>query len=127
MDRTMNPSDLIGKYIADLNDWRGKTLADLRKIIHDVDPEVIEEWKYMGNPVWYHNGQILLAKAFKDKVKLTFPQGASLPDPDKILNNGLEGNNWRAIDLYEGDRINEPALKDMIRAAIALNDSKTKS
>ncbi len=127
MDRTMNPSDLIGKYIADLNDWRGKTLADLRKIIHDVDPEVIEEWKYMGNPVWYHNGQILLAKAFKDKVKLTFPQGASLPDPDKVFNNGLEGNNWRAIDLYEGDRINEPALKDMIRAAIALNDSKTKS
>jgi hypothetical protein len=123
----MNPSELIDKYIADLADWRGKMLSDLRNIIHDVDPEVIEEWKYMGNPVWYNNGQILLAKAYKDKIKLTFPQGASLPDPDKIFNNGLEGNKWRTIDLYEDDRINEPALKDMIRAAIALNDSKTKS
>jgi hypothetical protein len=122
----MNPSELIDKYVADLADWRGKLLADLRRIIHDVDPEVIEDWKYMGNPVWYHNGQILLAKAFKDKVKLTFPTGAGLPDPKRIFNNGLEGNKWRAIDLYEGDRINEPALKEIIHAAVDLNDFKTK-
>jgi hypothetical protein len=117
----MNPSELIDKYIADLKDWRGKMLVDLRKIIRDADPEIIEEWKYMGSPVWYHNGQILLANAYKDKVKLTFPQGASLPDPDKLFNAGLEGNKWRATDLYKGDRISELALKEIIRAAVAQN------
>ncbi len=117
----MNASELIDKFIADLTDWRGKMLADLRKIIHEADPEIIEEWKYMGSPVWYHNGQILLANAYKDKVKLTFPQGASLPDPDKLFNNGLEGNKWRAIDLFEGDRINERALEGLVRAAVAHN------
>jgi hypothetical protein len=117
----MNPSELIDKYIADLADWRGKMMVDIRKIIRDADPEVIEEWKYKGSPVWYHNGQILLANAYKNKVKLTFPQGAILPDPDKLFNAGLEGNKWRAIDLYEGDRINELALKEIIRAAVAQN------
>jgi hypothetical protein len=119
----INPSGLIDKYIADLADWRGKMLADLRNIIHDADPEIIEEWKWMGSPCWSHDGLILVANAHKDKVKLTFSQGASLPDPDKIFNAGLEGNKWRAIDLYEDDRINESALKNIIRAAVVLNTS----
>jgi hypothetical protein len=117
----MNPSELIDKYIADLTDWRGKTLVNLRKIIRDADPEIIEEWKWMGTPVWSHNGLILVANAHKDKVKLTFSQGASLPDPDKLFNAGLEGNRWRAIDFHEGDGINERALKNIIRAAVAYN------
>jgi len=117
----MNPSELIDKYIADLTDWRGKMLVNLRKIIRDADPEIIEEWKWMGSPVWSHNGLILVANAHKDKVKLTFSQGASLPDPDKLFNAGLEGNKWRAIDFHEGDGINERALRDIIRAAVAHN------
>jgi hypothetical protein len=122
----MNPSELIDKYIAGLADWRGKMLADLRKIIHDADPGIIEEWKWMGSPAWSHDGLILVANAHKDKVKLTFSQGASLPDPDKIFNTGLEGNRWRAIDLYEGDRIDEGALKELIRAAVAHNSAGRK-
>jgi len=117
----MKPSKLIDKYIADLTDWRGKMLANLRKIIRDADPEIIEEWKWMGTPVWSHNGLISVANAHKDKVKLTFAQGASLPDPDKLFNAGLEGNKWRAIDFHESDRINERALKNIIRAAVAYN------
>jgi len=96
-------------------------LANLRKIIRDADPEIIEEWKWMGTPVWSHNGLISVANAHKDKVKLTFAQGASLPDPDKLFNAGLEGNKWRAIDFHESDRINERALKNIIRAAVAYN------
>ena len=123
----MKPSELIDRQIADLADWRGKMLADLRKIIHDADPEIIEEWKWMGSPCWSHDGLIVVANAHKDKVKVTFAQGASLPDPDKLFNNGLEGNRWRAIDLYEGDRVDERALKNLIRAAVALNlESKRK-
>lgn len=117
----MNPSELIDKYIADLTDWRGKMLANLRKIIHDAAPEIIEEWKWMGSPSWSHDGLILVANAHKDKVKLTFSQGASLPDPDKLFNAGLEGNKWRAVDFHEGDRIDEGALKNIIRAAVAHN------
>lgn len=117
----MKASELIDKKIADLPDWRGKMLADLRKIIHDTDHEIVEEWKWMGTPVWSHNGLILVANAHKDKVKLTFSQGASLPDPDKLFNAGLEGNKWRAIDFHEGDRINERALKNIIGAAVAHN------
>jgi len=117
----MNPSELIDKKIADLADWRGKMLANLRNIIHDADPKIIEEWKWMGSPCWSHDGLILVANAHKDKVKLTFSQGASLPDPDKIFNAGLEGNRWRAIDLHEGDRYNERALKNIIRSAVAHN------
>ena len=101
-------------------------LANLRKIIHDADPEIIEEWKWMGTPCWYHDGLILVANAHKDKVKLTFSQGASLPDPDKLFNAGLEGNKWRAIDFHEGDRINERALKNIIRAAVAYNRARLK-
>jgi hypothetical protein len=117
----MKASELIDKKIADLPDWRGKMLADLRKIIHDADHEMVEEWKWMGTPVWSHNGLILAANAHKDKVKLTFSQGASLPDPDNLFNAGLEGNKWRAIDFHEGDRINERALKNIIGAAVAHN------
>jgi hypothetical protein len=117
----MKPSELIDKQIADLADWRGKMLADLRKIIHDADPEIIEEWKWMGSPAWSHDGLIAVANAHKDKVKLTFSQGASLPYPDKLFNAVLEGNKWRAIDFHEGDIINEPALKNIIRAAVAYN------
>jgi hypothetical protein len=117
----MNPSELIDKYIAARTDWRGKMLAQLRKIIHDADPEIVEEWKWMGSPVFSCDGIILVANAHKDKVKMTFAQGAHLPDPDKVFNAGLGGNRWRAIDLYEGDEINERALKTLVRAAVAYN------
>ena len=116
-----NPSELIDKRIADLTDWRGKMLANLRKVIHEADPEIVEEWKWMGSPCWSHDGLIAVANPHKDKVKLTFAQGASLPDPDKLFNAGLEGNRWRAIDFHEGDRINVRALKNIIRAAVAYN------
>jgi len=115
----MKPSDLIDKYIAGLADWRGQMLANIRKIIHDADPGIIEEWKWMGSPCWYHDGLISVANAHKDKVKLTFYQGASLPG--KLFNAGLEGNKWRAIDFHEGDKINAVALKVLIRAAVAYN------
>jgi hypothetical protein len=117
----MNPSELIDKRIADLADWRGKTLANIRKAILDADPEIVEEWKWMGSPCWSHDGLICVANAHKDKVKVTFAQGASLPDPDKIFNNGLDGNRWRAIDLYEGDKVDERALKNLIRTAAVHN------
>jgi hypothetical protein len=120
----MNPSEIIDKYIADLSDWRGKTFANLRKIILKADPEIVEEWKWMGSPVWSHNGLILVANAHKNKVKLTFAQGASLPDPDKLFNASLKGNKWRAIDLYEGDKIKELSLKVLINSAVAYNLAK---
>lgn len=119
-------SELIDKQIAGLTDWRGKMLVNLRKVIHDADSEIIEEWKWMGTPCWYHDGLISVANAHKDKVKLTFFRGASLPDPDKLFNAGLEGNKWRAIDFHEGDGINERALKNIIRAAVAHNRARRK-
>ena len=122
----MNPPGLIDKLIADLADWRGKMLADIRKLIHDADPEITEEWKWMGSPAWSHDGLICVANAHKDKVKLTFAQGASLPDPDKLFNAGLDGNRWRAVDLFEGDKLKEGALKEMIRAAAAQNSAGRK-
>ncbi|HCM37216.1 MAG: hypothetical protein UV61_C0001G0019 [Candidatus Gottesmanbacteria bacterium GW2011_GWB1_43_11] len=120
----MKPSEQIDQLITGLNGWRGKMLANLRKIIHDCDPEIIEEWKWMGSPCWSHDGLICVANAHKDKVKLTFSQGASLSDPDKLFNAGRQGNRWRAIDLYEGDKIKENALKILIRAAIDHNKVK---
>jgi hypothetical protein len=117
----MNPSERIDQLIAGLTDWRGKTLASIRKNILEADREIIEEWKWMGSPVWSHDGIIAVGNAHKDKVKLTFAHGASLPDPDKLFNAGLGGNAWRAIDFFEGDKINERALKNLIRAAVALN------
>jgi len=122
----MNPSERIDELIARLTDWRGKTLAGIRKAILAADREIVEEWKWMGSPVWSRDGMIAVANAHKDKVKVTFSNGASLPDPEKLFNNGLGGNRWRAIDLLEGDKVNERALKNLVRAAIDYNQSKLK-
>jgi hypothetical protein len=121
-----SPSQIIDKQIAALHDWRGETLAKLRKVIHDADPDIVEELKWKGTPVFSHDGVVVLFKPFKDKVKLTFAEGAPLPDPEKLFNSMLEGNRWRSIDFYEGDKVNEPALKTLIRAAVAHNASKKK-
>ena len=116
----MDPSKLIDKQIADLTDWRGKMLAKLRKIIHDADPELTEDWKW-GTAVWAHKGLVLAVGAFKETVKVNFFQGATLPDPNKLFNAGLEAKKTRAIDFHDGDKLNEPALKGLIRAAVAHN------
>jgi hypothetical protein len=122
----MNASERIEQLIAGLTDWRGKTLARVRKTILEADREIIEEWKWMGSPVWSRDGMIAVGNAHKDKVKLTFSHGASLPDPDKLFNAGLGGNAWRAIDFCESDKINERALKSLVRAAIDYNQIKLK-
>jgi hypothetical protein len=122
----MNPSQHIDELIAGLTDWRGQTLAGIRKSILEADREIIEEWKWMGSPVWSRDGIIAVGNAHKDKVKLTFAHGASLSDPDKVFNAGLAGNAWRAIDLFEGDKINELSLKNLVRAAIDYNQIKLK-
>jgi len=122
----MTPSQKIDKKIANLADWRGKTLAGVRKAILAADPGIVEEWKWMGSPVWSKDGIIAVGNAHKEKVKLTFAHGAKLADPDRLFNAGLEGGTWRAIDLYEGDKIDAPALKKLIRAAIAFNAAKKK-
>ncbi|HYT22951.1 MAG TPA: DUF1801 domain-containing protein [Candidatus Polarisedimenticolia bacterium] len=122
----MNPSERIDQLIAGLTDWRGKTLASIRKNILEADRQIIEEWKWMGSPVWSRDGMIAVGNAHKDKVKLTFSRGASIPDPDKLFNAGFKGNTWRAIDLFEGDKINERALKNLVRAAIDYNQIKLK-
>src|SRR5262244_3012861 len=122
----MNPSEGIDKMIARLADWRGKTLASIRKSILAADPEIVEEWKWMGSPAWSRDGLIAVATVLKDKVKLTFSNGASLPDPDKVFNAGFGGKAWRAIDFFEGDKINERALKNLVRAAIHYNQVKLK-
>lgn len=122
----MNPSERIDQLIAGLTDWRGTTFASIRKSILEADREMIEEWKWMGSPVWSRDGIIAVANAHKGKVKLTFAYGASLPDPDKLFNAGLEGNARRAIDFFEGDKINARALKNLVRAAIDFNQSKSK-
>ena len=122
----MDPSERIDKLIAGLEDWRGKTLAGVRKAILTADKEIVEEWKWMGSPVWYRDGIIAVGNAHKDKVKLTFMHGAKLPDPDKLINAGLEGNARRAIDFADGDKVDERALKDLIRAAIDYNQSHLK-
>ena len=119
-------SALVDELIAKLTDWRGKTLASIRKSMLEADPEIIEEWKWMGSTVWSRDGMIAVGNAHKDKVKLTFSHGASLPDPDKLFNAGLGGNAWRAIDLFEGDKINERALKNLVRAAVDYNQTKLK-
>src|ERR1700740_56032 len=122
----MNPSERIDRLIAGLTDWRGKTLASVRKTILEADREIIEDWKWMGSPVWSRDGMIAVANAHKDKVKLTFAYGASPPDPDKLFNAGLDGNARRAIDYFEGDKIDGRALKNLIRAAVDYNQSKLK-
>jgi hypothetical protein len=122
----MNPSERIDQLIAELTDWRGETFAAMRKAILDANPEIVEEWKYMGSPVWYCDGMIAVGNAHKGKVKLTFANGASLPDPAKLFNAGLEGNARRAIDYLEGDKVNARALKALIRAAVEYNQAKAK-
>ena len=117
----MNPSERIDQMIAGLTDWRGKTFAGIRKAILAADRGIVEEWKWMGSPVWSRDGMIAVANAHKGKVKLTFAHGAHLPDPDRLFNAGLEANARRAIDFLEGDRIDEPALKTLVRAAIDYN------
>jgi hypothetical protein len=122
----MNPSARIDRLIARLTDWRGETLAHIRKSILEAAPEIIEEWKWMGSPVWSRDGIIAVGNAHKDKVKLTFYRGASLPDPDKLFNAGLEGNAWRAIDFLEHDKIKERPLRNLVRAAVDYNQTKLK-
>ncbi len=118
---------LIDERIHELGDWRGKTLAKVREIIHKADPEVVEEWKWMGTPVWSHGGIICTGETYKNAVKLTFAKGAMLNDPAGLFNSSLEGNLRRAIDIKEGEKINAAALKDLIRAAVAANlESKSK-
>ena len=107
--------------IAGLGDWRGARLAEIRALIHEADPEVVEEWKWMGSPVWSHDGMYALANAHKDKVKLSFFHGAQLSDPKKLFNAGAGGNKWRAIDCREGDRLDRTALKALLREAVAYN------
>jgi hypothetical protein len=118
-------SELISKRIAELGDWRGQALARVRKLIQEADPDVVEEWKWMGTPVWSHDGIICTGESYKDKVKLTFAKGASLEDPNGLFNSSLEGATRRAIDIPEGATIDEAALKALIRAAVALNTAKT--
>jgi len=122
----MDASEKIDQLIAGITDWRGMTFARLRKTILAADGEIIEEWKWMGSPVWSRDGIIAVANAHKGKVKLTFDYGAKLPDPDKLFNAGLEGNQRRAIDFFEGDKVNERALKNLVRAAIDFNQSRPK-
>jgi hypothetical protein len=122
----MNPSERIDQLIAGITDWRGKTLADVRKAILEVDKEIVEEWKWKGSPVWSRDGMIAVGNAHKEKVKITFSHGAHLADPDKLFNAGLEGGTWRAIDFFEGDKINKRALKSLVRAAIEYNQTKLK-
>jgi hypothetical protein len=119
---TESPSELIDARIAELGDWRGEMLARLRALIKDADPEVTEEWKW-ANPVWSHDGLICTGETYKKVVKMTFPKGASLKDPAGLFNSSLDGNTRRAIDFHEGEKLDEKALKALIRAAVALNQS----
>ena len=116
-------SELISKRITELGDWRGETLGRMRKFIQQADPNVIEEWKWMGTPVWTHDGIICTGESYKSIVKLTFAKGASLKDPARLFNSSLEGNTRRAIDIHEGEEVDESAFKALVRQAVALNSS----
>jgi hypothetical protein len=120
-------SRLISRRIAELGDWRGETLGRIRALIREADPDVLEEWKWMGTPVWSHDGIVCTGETYKSVVKMTFPRGASLKDPSRLFNSSLEGNARRAIDLHEGEEIKAAALKALIRAAVALNVSGRKA
>jgi hypothetical protein len=124
--KSASPSRLIDARIKELRDWRGKTLSRVRALIKQADPEVVEEWKWRGVPVWSHDGIICTGETYKAVVKLTFAKGASLKDPSRLFNASLEGNTRRAIDIHEGEKINEKAFKTLIRAAATLNGSKAK-
>ena len=119
-----SPSKMIDARIRELGDWRGETLARLRALIKEAEPQVVEEWKWMGVPVWERDGIICTGESYKSVVKLTFAKGASLPDPARLFNSSLDGNVRRAIDVHEGEKIDEQALKALVRAAVALNKSK---
>jgi hypothetical protein len=121
-----SPSELIDARIKDLGDWRGETLSRIRAIIKDADPDIVEEWKWRGVPTWYHDGIITTGETYKAVVKMTFAMGASLEDPSGLFNSSLDGNVRRAIDFHEGEEIDAEALKALIRAAVALNESKAK-
>jgi hypothetical protein len=122
----MNPSERIDQYIAELPDWRGRTLAAIRKTILAADPEIVEEWKWMGSPVWSSDGMIVVGNAHKAKVKLTFAHGARLPDPDQLFNGDDKGATRRSIDIFEGDKVDEAALQNLVRAAIERNRTNLK-
>ncbi len=124
MKRTVpvqSASALIDERIRELGDWRGRMLAKVRKIVHEAEPEIVEEWKFMGTPVWSRGGIVCTGEAYKNIVKMTFAKGAALKDPARLFNSSLDGNVRRAIDIHEGDEVNEAALKDLIRAAVLLN------
>jgi len=121
-----SPSELISQRIAELGDWRGETLARMRKLIKEADPSVVEEWKWMGTPVWSHDGIICTGESYKSIVKLTFAKGASLKDPARLFNSSLDGNTRRAIDIHEGEEVAAAAFKALIREAVALNASGKK-
>ena len=118
-----SPSQLIDERIEELGDWRGEMLSQLRTLVKQVDPEVVEEWKWRGVPVWYHDGLLCTGETYKNVVKMTFARGAMLDDPSGLFNSSLEGNTRRAIDFHEGEKVNEEALKALLRAAVALNAS----
>ncbi len=120
---TTPASELIDARIAELGDWRGKTLSAVRKLIHEADPDVVEEWKWKGTPTWSHEGIICTGESYKSKVKLTFAKGASLEDPAGLFNSSLDGNVRRAIDIHEGEEVDARAFKALVRAAVALNTS----
>ena len=124
--RTESAADLISRRIAELGDWRGETLARVRQLIREADPAVVEQWKWMGTPVWAHDGNLCTGETYKAVVKLTFAKGASLPDPAKLFNSSLEGNVRRAIDIHQGEQIDEGAFKALIQAAVAANTSAKK-
>jgi hypothetical protein len=121
-----SPSQLIDERIKELGDWRGETLSRLRALVQEVDPDVVEEWKWRGVPTWYHDGILFTGESYKSVVKMTFAKGAALQDPSGLFNSSLEGNVRRAIDFHEGEKLNEKALKALFRAAVALNESKAK-
>jgi hypothetical protein len=125
--QSKSPSQLIDARIKELGDWRGKMLGRLRALVKEADPDVVEEWKWRGVPVWSHDGLICTGETYKSVVKMTFAKGAALKDPSRLFNSSLEGNTRRAIDFHEGDKINEKALKTLVRDAVALNKSRTKS
>ena len=118
------PSELISNRIAELADWRGETLKRMRELIKDADPDVVEEWKWMGTPVWSHDGIICTGESYKNVVKLTFARGAALKDPARIFNSSLEGNTRRAIDIHEGEEVDASAFKALVREAVALNSAR---
>ena len=132
MDKTepqegASPSQLIDARIEELGDWRGEMLSRLRALVKEADPEIVEEWKWRGVPAWYHDGLVCTGETYKDHVKTTFAKGAALEDPSGLFNSGLDGNTRRAIDFHEGEKMDEEGLKALVRAAVALNESKART